>query len=141
MFFKKVKIKYKISIVILTIIGIAVGVIVISNIYDHAFRPGYPKIEQNDMFCTSTWIVQYDSPMDSGTIATSLRHEISTLGEDYDISDRRIAVTQYDTNSIKISVAGSWIPNPTQNNGPNLTKSIEKIVDVKKIEDAFVACR
>ncbi len=99
-------------------------------------EPEPPRISQNDLLCATEWWITYDE-FDKDSLVISLRDTISGFGQDVDIPDRQITISE--RTRIIISIQGDWTKNPEQHQ--QLTSVIESnISDAKIMRDDVVLC-
>lgn len=108
------------------IAGIASAIVFSYESQSPAFPFGYPRVSQNDMYCTTVWVAKYQEPVIVEDLKEIIKNKISEFGPDYDIPDRRVSVEIIDEDTMRIKVAGLWDEAPNTEE-PYLTSFIKQL--------------
>lgn len=104
-----------------------------------AFPIGFPRISQNDFYCGSEWIIEYNENMEPihADIESSIRQTIAEFGHHVNIPWREITIS-HDNSNLKVTVAGIWNPDEVEYN--TISESIKQVDNVKSVQTGPVWC-
>ena len=71
-----------------------------------AFLAGYSRVSENDMLCSTSWIVHHEDSIDALLITEKIRQKILEIGEGYDIPERKITIKSINETTSRINVGG-----------------------------------